>query len=89
MSISTDMWIDNPREPVVCDMHPSAGIARISIGDLGERTRILLSPHEFTPVEQKAWLTNLARQVQLLAASIPVGDEPDAEVRTVLGVVGA
>ena len=87
MRTGVDVWIDGPHEPVKVVYENE--IAKIQInGTMFPCLRILLS-FPLTPAERKAWLTNFARQVQLLAASIPVGDEPDAEVRTVLGVVGA
>lgn len=89
MSIEVTYIVSDPNEPVHTRMGGTGDIPKIHFGAHPLTAGLSIGLYTLTPAQQKAWLTNLARQVQLLAASIPVGDEPDAEVRTVLGVVGA
>lgn len=80
MHQSTTITIIRPDDPVCCHMGgTSHNIPIIGIGadePWACDVSIAVNKELLTPAQQKAWLTNLARQVQLLAASIPDPDEP-------------
>lgn len=88
--MDTTLVIAEPDQPYDCYLggrgHDIPVVRfREGISDL----TIQVSNLDLTPAEQKTWLTSLAREIQLLAASIPVNDEPDdepdAQVRSILG----
>lgn len=81
MNVTTSVRIDKLDDPI--DVRLIGEYPHIGFGDryAFDRFEVTLTPKQadgrgLTPAEQKAWLTNLARQVQLLAASIPDPDEP-------------